>query len=48
MEIDKNIFSHFDYKMNSIIKESVHRVYHKFNQFTKNGFHKIHKFLKKK
>ena len=33
--------------MNSIIKESVHRVYHKFNQFTKNGFYKIHKFFKK-
>ena len=33
--------------MNSIIKDSVHKVYHKFNQFTKNGFHKIHNFFKK-
>ena len=31
--------------MNSIIKESINKVYHKLNQFKKNGYEKIQNFF---
>ena len=39
---------YFEIKMNSIIKESVNKVYHKFNQFKKKGFGKLRNLFKKR